>query len=77
LVGPALISKKLKRLACAMAPGGGGSGKVPRHVRDCSSRGANLVLDCMDFLENVKKLVGLRTRRVRDDLHAGKLGFTS
>jgi len=50
---------------------------VPRHVRDCSSRGANLVLDCMDFLENVKKLVGLRTRRVRDDLHAGKLGFTS
>lgn len=76
MVGPALISKKLKRLACAMAPGGGGSGKVPRQ-RDCSSRGANLVLDCMDFLENVKKLVGLRTRRVRDDLHAGKLGFTS
>ena len=29
------------------------------------------------ILENVKKLVGLRTRRVRDDLHAGKLGFTS
>ena len=50
---------------------------MPRHVRDCSSRGANLVLDCMDFLENVKNLVGLLTMRFLDYLHAGKLGFTS
>lgn len=50
---------------------------MPRHVRDCSSRGANLVLDCMDFLGNVKKLVGLRTRRVGDDFNPSKLGFTS
>ena len=54
----------------------GGGEKVPRRVRECSSKGANLVLDCMDFLGNVKKLVGFWTGGVRNDFDTSKLGFT-